>query len=85
MTPPDRCAPGRATLRAAVTPGVLAALRREAEERRLSPSRLLDELLVRELPALAEERVRRLVAPAAGLRLVPEPADPPALPPGATP
>jgi hypothetical protein len=61
---------GLVPLRARVQPEILDALQLEAMTRRVSPGRLLIELLAEFLPMAAAERVRRQVAPALVARAV---------------
>lgn len=61
---------GLVPLRAWVQPEILDALQQEAMTRRVSPGRLLIELLAEFLPMAAAERVRRQVAPALDPRSV---------------
>jgi hypothetical protein len=62
LTLPARDADGRIALRVRVEASVAEALHDEASHRRTSVSRVVERLLREGLPALAEERVRRLVA-----------------------
>lgn len=62
---------GLVPLRARVRSEILDALHEEALTRRVPPGRLLAEMLAEFLPVAAADRVRRQMAPARPLRVVP--------------